>query len=257
MTGALILTYHAIEAGPAPLCVEPELFRRHADCVAAAGVQCLTVSQLAAALRAGTVPERAVALTFDDGAASVARTAAPLLAERGLVATVFAVAEHLGGRNDWPDEPARSPRLELADAGELAALAARGWEIGSHGLSHVPLAGAGEEVAAREVAGSREVLEQAVGQPVTSFAYPFGLAGGEPVRRRVAETYAAACTTRLDPVRAGDDPLALPRVDVHYVRRPALLRRVLDGGGWGYLGLRRAGARARRRLVPDHAGRAG
>jgi peptidoglycan/xylan/chitin deacetylase (PgdA/CDA1 family) len=253
MTRALVLTYHAIESGPAPLCLEPELFRRHSESIASSDVPCLTISQLVGALLDGTVPERAVAITFDDGAASVARTAAPLLHEHGLVATVFAVAGHLGGRNDWPDEPSRSPRLALATADELAGLAARGWEIGSHGLHHVPLDGAPDEVAGREIAGSREVLEREIGRSVTAFAYPFGLVGGG---RHVGETYAAACTARLDPVLADTDVLALPRVDVHYVRRPALLRRVLDGGGWGYLGVRRAAARVRRRLVPDHAARA-
>jgi peptidoglycan/xylan/chitin deacetylase (PgdA/CDA1 family) len=254
---ALVLTYHAVQRGPAPLCLEPELFRRHVECIAASGAQCLTISQLAAALRAGTLAERALAITFDDGAASVARTAALLLTERGLVGTVFAVAGHLGGRNDWPDEPARSPRLELAGAGELAELAARGWEIGSHGLRHAPLAGMADEAAAWEVTGSREALEREVECPVKSFAYPFGLTGGEALRRRVAETYTAACTTRLEPVRGGEDPLALPRVDAHYVRRPAVLRRVLEGSGWRYLGVRRAGARLRRRVVPDHTGEVG
>src|SRR5204862_10841 len=74
-----------------------------------------------------------VAITFDDGFASVARTAWPLLAERGLTATVFCVAGYLGGANDWPTQATGAPRLPLADAASLTALAAEGVELGAHG----------------------------------------------------------------------------------------------------------------------------
>ena len=87
----------------------------------------------------GRVPARAVAITFDDGCASVARTAAPLLAERGLTATVFCVAGHLGGRNDWPTQHDRMPSLALAGADELVELHRAGVEIGAHGVAHAPL----------------------------------------------------------------------------------------------------------------------
>src|SRR5262249_23321631 len=97
----LVLTYHAVEEGTAPLCISPRLFAEHAAVIAAAGVPVLTVSELASALSAGELPPRAVAITFDDGCASVAEHAAPALAEHGLRATVFCVAGHLGGTNEW------------------------------------------------------------------------------------------------------------------------------------------------------------
>ena len=111
--GALILTYHAIEEGPAPLCVEPALFERHLDCIVAAGSRTVTVATLAEAVRRGERLDGLVAITFDDGFASVARTAWPLLAERGLTATVFCVAGYLGGANDWPTQATGAPRLPL------------------------------------------------------------------------------------------------------------------------------------------------
>jgi hypothetical protein len=67
----------------------------------------------------------------------------------------------------------------------------------------------------------------------------------------VERTYAAACTTRPAPLRAGVDRYALPRVDAHYLRRPELLRLALRGQLGAYLWLRRVGARARRRVVRD------
>ncbi|MFL5518059.1 MAG: polysaccharide deacetylase family protein, partial [Gemmatimonadales bacterium] len=139
MTGALILTYHAVEPGPAPLCVHPDLFREHLDVLAEAGAVHHTLSELAAAFEHDTVPERAVAVTFDDGFRSVFEHAVPQLADAGASATVFAVAGALGGYNDWPSQPGSAPVRPLMDAGQLRELADAGIEIGSHGFEHAPL----------------------------------------------------------------------------------------------------------------------
>src|SRR5205814_5658539 len=53
MSRAVILTYHAIEDGPQPLCIGPELFARHLEVIDSSGAHLLTVAALAAALRAG------------------------------------------------------------------------------------------------------------------------------------------------------------------------------------------------------------
>jgi peptidoglycan/xylan/chitin deacetylase (PgdA/CDA1 family) len=250
---ALILTYHAVEPGASPLCVSPELLAEHLDCVAEAGVRTVTVSELASMLRARRPIERTVALTFDDGFASVVEKAAPLLRERGMTATVFCVAGHLGRRSDWAS--ARPAHLEsrLADAAALRGLDEAGIEIGSHGMAHAPLTTQAEATLCRELIDAKQVLEAAVGATVTSYAYPYGAAPSPVARRLVETTYAAACTTRLDLVRPGADVYALPRVDAHYVRRPAFLRRVVDGAFTPYLRARSAGARVRRLIRPDYA----
>jgi peptidoglycan/xylan/chitin deacetylase (PgdA/CDA1 family) len=236
---AVVLTYHAVEDGPAPLCIDPELFRAQLDCLLEVGAETLTISGLAARLRDGGLPARAVAITFDDGCASAVRTAAPLLAERGLTATVFCVAGHLGGRNDWPTQPGGMPSLELAGGDELVELHRAGVEIGAHGVEHAPL-DADVTAAERELRDGRAMLEEIVGSPVRSLAYPYGAEPARAVAPLVSELYHAACTTRPARVRPGSDPLSLPRVDVHYLRLPALFRRVVSGGLEPYLRARGA-----------------
>jgi peptidoglycan/xylan/chitin deacetylase (PgdA/CDA1 family) len=248
----MILTYHAIEHGPPPLCVEQDLFARHLAVLEDSGAEAATISDLADRLRAGRSPDGVVAISFDDGFASVARVAAPMLAERGLTATVFCVAGHLGGRNDWPSQPPRATRRELATAEELETLAAEGFEIGSHGMQHVPLEHASQEVVRRELLGSKEAIEDAISQPVRSIAYPYGVEPREADRKLVESSYRAACTARIRPVGADADPLALPRVDAHYLRNPELLRRALGGSLGPYLLLRRLGANARRVVRKDY-----
>ena len=249
---ALILTYHAVEHGPAPLCVDPGLFREHLDVLADAGATVMTVSQIAEAVIGGTLPQRAVAITFDDGFTSVGEHAAAPLAERGMRATIFAVAGALGGVNEWPTQPSAAPRRALLSASELSGLADAGHEIGSHGIEHAPLSLAAEAALRREIVESRELLEHAVGRPVRSFAYPYNAVAGPEGRELVRATYAAACVGGLSTVRAGADPWRLARVDSHYLRRPELLRRALAGDLDTYLLLRRVGARSRRLLSKDY-----
>ena len=123
---ALILAYHAVEAGPRPLFVEPPPFRAHLDLLAESDVEVVSLERIVRGLRDGDLPDRCAAITFDDGFVSVADTAAPLLAERGMPATVFCVAGWLGRTNDWPSQPDGVPRRDLADANALAELAAAG-----------------------------------------------------------------------------------------------------------------------------------
>ncbi len=250
---ALVLTYHAIEDGPGPLFVSPELFEVHLDAILESGAEVLTIGELAAALREGRLPERAVAITFDDGFASVARAAAPLLRERGLTATVFCVAGYVGRDNDWPSQPPKIPRRPLAAAEELAELARDGIELGAHGMTHAPLSDDVEESFERELVEARGELEKATGVEIRSFAYPYGGVASPAARTKVAATYEAACTTELRLLVSSEDSLAIPRVDAHYVRRPALLRRALDGSLGGYLRARRLGSRARSLFLADAA----
>ena len=248
---ALVLTYHAIEDGPGPLFVSPGLFETHLDAIQESGASVLTVGQLAAALRQARLPERAVAISFDDAFASVAGVAAPLLLERGLTATVFCVAGYLGRTNNWPSQPTAVARRPLATADELGEVHRAGFELGAHGFDHAPLRGGDAELLDREVVDARTALEEAVETPVTTFAYPYGAGPSRQAAALVRGTYSAACTARQALVRPGTDIFALPRVDAHYLRRPDLLRRALRGELGPYLSARFLGARARRALRRD------
>ena len=249
---ALVLTYHAVEEGPAPLCLDAATFEQHLDAIAETEATTLTVAELATGLRRRSLPDRSVALTFDDAFATAVEVAAPMLLERGMRATFFCVAGHIGGLNDWPTQGSHAPRLPLADADALFTAAASGFEIGSHGMTHAPLDALTDELAEYEVVGSKEALETALDAHVSSFAYPYGAERRVDGGTLVSAYYTAACTTRLGPVARSSSPLALPRVDAHYLRQPALMRRALCGSLGPYLSVRRFGARARRMVVKDY-----
>ncbi len=227
------------------------LFESHLQALSDAGAVVLSLSDLVGRLRDGTLPERAVALTFDDAFASVVSEAVPRLQRRGWPATVYCVDGYLGATNDWPTQPAGVPRRRLATADELVALAAAGFEIGAHTRTHTPLSKLPDDALREEIVECRQRLEALVEQPVRTFACPYGDHPEGTARDLVEQTYDSVCGTVLGAVGAATDPYALPRVDAHYLRRPRLLELVVRGRGFGYLAMRRGGARARRLVMSD------
>lgn len=177
MTPIPILLYHSVGRTDAPAyarwCIAPERFAEHLDALVDAGYTFLTVSQLVDATATGNLPERPMAITFDDGRADFARNAVAPMAERGIRSTMYVVTGRVGGTSDW-----------LAIAGEreqpmmgwsqIADAAAAGVEIGAHSVSHVELDTVPRSVAAEEVRRSRVELGEALGDTIRSFAYPHG-----------------------------------------------------------------------------------
>lgn len=247
---SVVLSYHELSGDDSPLCIPPGLFSEHLAALVSAGATVLTAAELVHALERRAVPERAVALTFDDGFATAVREARPRLAHVGMRATFYCVAGHLGGRSDWPSRLPGAPVRPLASPRELAALAAEGHEIGSHGWSHAPLDGTAD--LERELVGSKRALEAAAGVAVTTFAYPYGAPPSREARALVERTYAGAFGAAPHRVCGGADRTLLPRIDAHYLRDPRLLGRVVDGSLGAYLGLRRVGSRTRRAFRKDY-----
>jgi peptidoglycan/xylan/chitin deacetylase (PgdA/CDA1 family)/glycosyltransferase involved in cell wall biosynthesis/MoaA/NifB/PqqE/SkfB family radical SAM enzyme len=108
--GGLILAYHRVaELAPDThgLCVSPECFRQQMRYLR----QHCTVMPLVdlfLASRAGALPPRAVAVTFDDGYLDVLTAAGPVLSEEGIPATCFVNTERLAVEHEaWHDEVER------------------------------------------------------------------------------------------------------------------------------------------------------
>ena len=203
----LILMYHAVEDtadDPYAICVSPARFADQMASLADHGWRGVGVTELLAAEES----ERLVGLTFDDGYASLLDAALPVLQRHGFGGTVYPVAGAPGGRNDWDQ---LGPRRPLLDRGQVRELAAAGLEIGSHGMSHRSCPQLGDAELAREVGGSREVLEDLVQGPVQSFCYPFGHLDARSVAAVRAAGYASAVGIGS---YAGRDIYQLPRIYV-------------------------------------------
>lgn len=93
-----ILTYHRVAtpaSDPWRIAVSPENFAAHMDVLKRRGdARCLT--ELAGRLASDGLADRTVAVTFDDAYADNLSTALPILEEREIPATIFAVSGLIG-----------------------------------------------------------------------------------------------------------------------------------------------------------------
>jgi peptidoglycan/xylan/chitin deacetylase (PgdA/CDA1 family) len=179
------------------------------------GYRQISVERLGEALRdEEPLPGRTVAITIDDGYRDNLELAWPELRRRGFVATIFMVSGRVGASNDWDDQGLAAKR-PLLDADQLRSLHEEGVEIGAHTRHHVHLPDIDAEAEEAEIAGSRRELETLLGAPVRTFAYPYGGFGADDVSAVERAGYLAACTTETRLAAPGDDPLAIPRIEVH------------------------------------------
>jgi peptidoglycan/xylan/chitin deacetylase (PgdA/CDA1 family) len=229
-----VLGYHSVSDQPTgqfgPYTVSRRQLASHLDKVTGLGFHTLTVGQLVAHRAAGIpLPPRTAVITFDDGFADF-DNAWPELIQRGLAATLYVTAGTVGKTSEWL-APLGAGGLAMLSRSQLLALAADGCEIGAHSMSHPQLDCLTRQAAAAEILQSKDVLEQALGRNVDTFAYPHGY-HDKAVKYLVAEagyTSAAAVRNALSP--ADDDPYALARVTVMSDFDAEHVARVLTGRG--------------------------
>jgi peptidoglycan/xylan/chitin deacetylase (PgdA/CDA1 family) len=102
---------------------------------------------------------------------------------------------------------------------QVRELAAAGWTIGAHTVTHANLALAGAAAAEAEIAGSRDAIEAAVGAPVRHFCYPNSGGRHEYFSPEIARVlgrlgFRSATTSRPGALVPGVDPFFLPRLGV-------------------------------------------
>jgi peptidoglycan/xylan/chitin deacetylase (PgdA/CDA1 family) len=162
---APVLLYHHIANSPddpSLYSLSPEKFRAQMEEVKAEGFHPITFSQLAAGLRGEfSLPDHPIVIAFDDGYEDVYLNAYPVLSELGYNPTVNVIVRMLNGPSYLSND-------------EMRELAAAGWEIGSHSLTHADLTKSSDPIG--EICTSKRELEKLLGQKVLTFAYPYGSA---------------------------------------------------------------------------------
>lgn len=239
-----ILTYHSIDESESAISISREAFQRQVDWLASGAVRVVPLGELM------TLPDTAdaVALTFDDGFASTAEIAAPLLARHHLPATVFVVTEHVGGTNAWRGACAHDiPTLPLMDWATLGRMAEQGMAIGAHTRTHPVLTDLDPAALADEIGGSAARIREELGVHPAAFAYPYG-AVNERVAREVRE-FRWAVTTELRPLGPRERPHTLPRLDMYYFRTGHWLEAYGSARFRQYLWVRSRARRVRAALV--------
>jgi peptidoglycan/xylan/chitin deacetylase (PgdA/CDA1 family) len=206
---AVILLYHHVaEDTPSSTSVTPRIFETHLRYLADHDYQVVPLSRIITALAEDKpLPQRAVALTFDDAYRSVYIHAAPLLERHGYPYAVFVSTDYIDNGS--------SSYLSWA---QLRELESRGAEIGNHSRAHEHylhrLPTESPAVWRRRIRGdiqaAQERLSEELERPLAALAYPYG-EFSPALTAIAAELGYTAFGQQSGPVGPASDPQALPR----------------------------------------------
>lgn len=176
---AVILQYHHIdESTPAATSISPGIFEKQMAYISEHHFEVWPLTRLVYAIQQNkTLPDKVVAITFDDGYESVAKYALPILRKHSFPFTVF-ITPAMVGKNlfmDWET---------------LKQLHRFGGSIANHTLNHLHMVrrrpdDTGGETQAEteaewkerihyEITSAEKSIKQHIGQSSGLFAYPYG-----------------------------------------------------------------------------------
>ncbi len=153
-----------------------------------------------------------VLITFDDGFSCLYRNAFPILQKYGIPALIFIVTGYVGQFSAW-DVNFFSKKPRHLNWSEMAEMRRYGIAFGSHTHTHIDLRSIPSEKVFSEVASSKSLLENELGDAVQSLSYPFGRSS--KVVRETAESAGYKLGFTLNPGTWAADPLAIPRFGVY------------------------------------------
>jgi peptidoglycan/xylan/chitin deacetylase (PgdA/CDA1 family) len=230
-----ILMYHGIRDGVGTkhpyfeTNTSPRLFEAHMQFLWDNGFKAVHLDRAVEAMEAGEKGKRYVVITFDDGYRDFYTNAFPVLSKYGHKATMFVVTGHTG------DQPIRRDDCEFMTWAEVREVARYGIEIGSHTVSHPELYRLTEPHVEEELVVSKRTIEDQLGRPVRSFAYPFAFPeedeGFTAVLQQLLERngYENGVSTIVGTASSENNRFVLPRVPVNSFDDLNLFRAKLDG----------------------------
>ncbi len=190
--------------------VPPARFTDQMAYLHAHGYTPMTVTQL---VQCTALPEKPVILTFDDGMADFYTEAWPILTHYHFPATLYIVTAFVNGTCDWLTHEGESSRL-MVTWEQISHMQAAGIECGAHTHSHPQLDMLSPEKAHDEITTSKKLLEEHLGQSVTSFAYPYGYYTTTIQQQVQAAGYTSACAVNHAMHTSGTHPFTLSRLMV-------------------------------------------
>lgn len=118
-------------------------------------------------------PKKPIILTFDDGYVDNYTNLLPLMEKYGYKGVIYLLGDFEVTYNYW-DADKGDHRDEIMTKAQKKVFVEKGWEIGSHTLTHRHLTQLSEKEAFDEIVKSKTNLEKELETQIISFAYPYG-----------------------------------------------------------------------------------
>jgi biofilm PGA synthesis lipoprotein PgaB len=206
---AVVLQYHHVsDSTPPSTSISPKLFQQHMEYLAEQKFNVVPLTELVEKLKQGKpLPEKTVAITFDDAYESVYVTVFPVLKKRGWPFTLFI--------NTQPIDQQKKLFVTWA---QLKEMAEHGATLANHSTEHNHLlrlrTGETRELWVKRIQAEVENAEQRIevmtGQSHRIFAYPYG-EYDESTKALLKKLKFVAFGQQSGPLRVDDDLQALPR----------------------------------------------
>lgn len=212
----LVLCYHGVsESWPADISLTPARLERQLTHVLGRGYRpCKLSDGLSGS-------GRRVVVTFDDAFLSVFELGRPLLERLGVPGTLFVPTGQAGtgepmtwpGVDHWKGTQYADELIGMT-WDQVRTLRDEGWEIGAHTRTHPRLTTLDDVGVEFELAGSKHDLEEALGSPCATLAYPYGDADPR-VEAAAGEAGFAIAVGLSSKLEARPRTLCWPRVGIY------------------------------------------
>lgn len=152
-----------------PYSISRASFTRLLDVLEADGYTTTTFEELQRKSR----KNKQVVITFDDCPRHLWDFAIPELQRRNMKAVFYMPTAYMDGVNEW-DTAQGKPAVQLMNKEEIEKLDDIGMEVGSHAHKHIRLDEVNTAEVKENLTTSKRILEEIIGKPIISIAYPFG-----------------------------------------------------------------------------------
>lgn len=228
--GVAVLCYHHIDDRElSGYSVKPSEFEQQMEYLASNGFHVLPLTEVVARLEGKDktpFPEKAVAITFDDGYRCAHDRALPVLRKHRFHSTWFLYPAFVGPKGDklpWDvyKQLATDPLIDFQ----------------SHSTTHPNFAKMARTMAPeayakevqKELAGSRKTLESHLGKPIDQLAWPFGIYDEQLCKWAAEAGYRALYTVNGSANAPSCGPKSISRVMVMYADGPKAFARKAAG----------------------------
>lgn len=203
---AILLYHHVSSSTPASTSISPEAFKSHMEYLDAHHTVVSLQDVVSAIQHNSTLPENAVAITFDDGYANILDNAHPILADLGFPYTVFIN----------PDEIGVGPKQLTWE--QVIAMHNDGVVFANHTLDHLHMLNGEQAMGERawlekvwqNVESAEKKIEDKLDISLKYLAYPFGEYNTALANKLKAEGY-IGFGQHSGAVGLSSDMQALPR----------------------------------------------
>ena len=199
----LVLNYHMVNRMFISLAIDPEDFDWQMKYLVDHGYHTISPDELYAFLEGkGTLPDRPVLITFDDGYVDNYTNAYPILKKYNLKATIFIVTGFVSERKGY------------LTWDQLREMEQHGITAQSHTVTHAPLPELSDERIREELIVSKQQAEAELGHPIEFIAYPTGAHDLHIVGIAKKAGYKGGFTVKYGNVDRSSNVYAMERVPV-------------------------------------------